>query len=131
MLHLKIFQASRRTNCEPTIGLFRSSNVRPQSGSLACNAEGFINFPTPSGRPIGELVDSWPQITVRDLSSHVLTKLGNFLALSKIFCVIRARLSRGNHDPVFDPPPSRRHAPDLELCWNCARSLAETNRQGP
>src|SRR5581483_10788733 len=27
-----------RTNCDPTIGIFRSAIFRPQSGSLACNA---------------------------------------------------------------------------------------------
>jgi hypothetical protein len=46
-----------------------------------------------------------------------------FLSLSKIFCVIRARLSRGNHDPVFDPPPSRRHA----RIWNCAGIVPEAS----
>ena len=40
MRHLKI-PGPRRTNCEPIMGLFRSTIVRPQSGSLACNAAVF------------------------------------------------------------------------------------------
>src|SRR5689334_12994044 len=59
MRHLKI-SAPRRTPCEPTVALFRSSNVRHQSGSLVCNAEGFT-FSHPLGQMVGREIIVWRQ----------------------------------------------------------------------
>src|SRR5215831_19938884 len=58
-----------RTNCEPTIGLFRSAIVGPQSGSLACNGEGAI-WPMPGCGDYSLLGDCWRSIAPGPFAMH-------------------------------------------------------------